>query len=93
VVGVGLDRRVTCDSGCGRDRARQGGELAVALVVALSENWAYGAGTELWHPAHLLAVGDGASRTMLVEAAIMSKTYTHSTWRVKPGLEDEFVRR
>jgi hypothetical protein len=38
-------------------------------------------------------VGNGASRTMLVEAAIMSKTYTHSTWRVKPGLEDEFVRR
>jgi len=35
----------------------------------------------------------GAGRTMLVEAAIMSKTYTHSTWRVKPGLEDEFVRR
>jgi heme-degrading monooxygenase HmoA len=30
---------------------------------------------------------------MLVEVAIMSKTYTHSTWRVKPGLEDEFVRR
>jgi heme-degrading monooxygenase HmoA len=21
------------------------------------------------------------------------KAYTHSTWRVKPGLEDEFVRR
>ncbi len=50
-------------------------------------------GPSFWHPAHLLAVGDGASRTMLVEAAIMSKTYTHSTWRVKPGLEDEFVRR
>jgi len=30
---------------------------------------------------------------MLVEAAMTSKTYTHSTWRVKPGLEDEFVRR
>ncbi len=23
----------------------------------------------------------------------MSEAYTHSTWRVKPGLEDEFVRR
>ncbi len=23
----------------------------------------------------------------------MSKAYTHSTWHVKPGLEDEFVRR
>ena len=23
----------------------------------------------------------------------MGETYTHSTWRVKPGLEDEFVRR
>jgi hypothetical protein len=24
---------------------------------------------------------------------IMAEAYTHSTWRVKPGLEDEFVRR
>jgi heme-degrading monooxygenase HmoA len=24
---------------------------------------------------------------------IMGEAYTHSTWRVKPGLEDEFVRR
>jgi hypothetical protein len=23
----------------------------------------------------------------------MGEAYTHSTWRVKPGLEDEFVRR
>lgn len=23
----------------------------------------------------------------------MSEIYTHTTWRVKPGLEDEFVRR
>jgi heme-degrading monooxygenase HmoA len=23
----------------------------------------------------------------------VSNAYTHSTWRVKPGLEDEFVRR
>jgi heme-degrading monooxygenase HmoA len=30
---------------------------------------------------------------MLVEVVIMGKTYTHSTWRAKPGLEDEFVRR
>ena len=24
---------------------------------------------------------------------IIGEAYTHSTWRVKPGLEDEFVRR
>jgi hypothetical protein len=23
----------------------------------------------------------------------MGEAYTHSAWRVKPGLEDEFVRR
>ena len=23
----------------------------------------------------------------------MPETYTHTTWRVKPGMEDEFVRR
>jgi len=24
---------------------------------------------------------------------IMGEAYTHSTWRVKPGFEEEFVRR
>ena len=28
-----------------------------------------------------------------MEAIVISEAYTHSTWRVKPGLEDEFVRR
>jgi heme-degrading monooxygenase HmoA len=29
----------------------------------------------------------------LAEVVIMAEAYTHSTWQVKPGLEDEFVRR
>lgn len=30
---------------------------------------------------------------MHAEVTIVTKAYTHSTWRVKPGLEDEFVSR
>jgi heme-degrading monooxygenase HmoA len=30
---------------------------------------------------------------MLVEVAIVGEIYTHSMWCVRPGLEDEFVRR
>jgi heme-degrading monooxygenase HmoA len=29
----------------------------------------------------------------LAEVVITAEAYTHSNWRVKPGLEDEFVRR
>ena len=33
------------------------------------------------------------ARTMLVEVGIVGEIYTHSMWCVRPGLEDEFVRR
>jgi heme-degrading monooxygenase HmoA len=32
-------------------------------------------------------------RPRIREEAAMNETYTHTTWRVKPGMEDEFVQR